>query len=151
MQTLTHQAQQTIDFQQARLSPYMPSLGAAIGKTYLVPFGGLMVANLIINLLIFQIPGLFTGIIGSAASLAVFLGVLYYGWRWAENRWQGTSLFVQYTALSKSRRLLRAELVAENPSDAVVQQYMSDFVGLVDGFVDRMHELGLIPEKPKTE
>lgn len=151
MQTLTHQAKQTINFQRTRLAPYMPLLGKSIAKTYLVPFGGLMVANVLVNILMMQVPGLFSGLLGSAASLVIFFGVLYYGWRWAEQRWHGTSLFVQFTALNKSRRILSDEIELENPSDAAIQQYMSDFVTLVNSFVETMNEYGLITEIVEAE
>jgi len=151
MQTLSHQAQQTINYQQARLSPYMPQLGMAMAKTYLVPFGGLLVVNVLINLLMLQIPGLFSGLIGGAASLAIFIAILYYGWRWSEARWHGTSLFVEYTAISKARRTLEAELNQADPSDPVIQQYMSDYKQLADAFIEKMNEYGYLPVEKKTD
>lgn len=151
MQTLSHQAQQSIAYHQARLSPYMPPLGVAMAKTYLVPFGGVMIANVLINLLMFQIPGLFSGIIGSAASMAIFLAILFYGWRWAEARWHGTSLFVEYTAISKARRTLEAELAGEKSKDAVIQQYMSDYTRLANAFIETMSNYGYMPKIVETE
>lgn len=145
MQTLPHQAQQTINFHQAKLSPYMLPLGKAMAKTYLLPFATLLVVNVVINLLASQVAGLFTGFIGSAASLAIFVAVLYYGWRWAEGRWHGTSLFVEFTAVNKARRTLEAELNFANPKDGIIQQRMSEYTQLVDAFIKTMHGYGYIP------
>lgn len=146
MQTLTHQAQQTIEFQQQRLSPYMPLLGMAVAKTYLVPFGGLLIVNVISLTLMTALPGLFRGLIGSFASVLVFFAVLYYGWRYAERRWNGTSLFVAYTTVSKSRRTLQAEITSANPSNARIQELMTEYVRLVDALIDLLHNQNLVPE-----
>src|SRR5690606_10003603 len=110
MQTITSQAQQTINYQQERLAPYMPLLAVRMAKTYIVPFGGLLIANTIIILARATMLGLFAGVLGSLASLMVFFAVLYFGWRYAEGRWGGTTLFVAYTAVSKARRVLQSEL-----------------------------------------
>jgi len=145
MQTLSHQAQQTIDYHQMQLSPYMPALGMAMAKTYLVPFTALLIANVILNLLMAQIPGLFTGLIGGAASLAVFLGILFYGWRWSEARWHGTSLFVEYTSISKARRQLESEINAEKPKDEHIQQHLVDYTDLATAFIATMNSYGYMP------
>ncbi len=151
MQTLSAQAQQTIEFHQAHLAPYMPPLGMAMAKTYLLPFTGLLIVNVIINLLMTQIPGLFSGLIGSAASMAIFIAVLVYGWRWAEARWHGTSLFVEYTSISKARRTLEAEIAKPKSKDEVIQQYMSDYTQLVTAFIETMTGYGYAPTAVEAE
>lgn len=146
MQTLTHQAQQTIDYQQQRLSPYIPLLGVAIAKTYIVPFGALLLVNVLSLVLMSTLPGVFRGLFGSFASVLVFFAVLYYGWRYAERRWNGTSLFVAYTTVSKSRRTLENEIKSANPSNTMIQEYMTEFVKLADALIDLMHNQNLVPE-----
>lgn len=146
MQTLNAQAQQTIEFQQQRLSPYMPPLGTTIAKTYLIPFGGLLLANVAILFLSSTIPGLFAGLIGSTASFLVFFVILFYGWRFSERRWHGTSLFIAYTSVSKARRVLENEIKSDDSSDATIQQYLSDYVQLADNFITIMHNNNLVPE-----
>lgn len=146
MQTLTHQAQQTIDYQQQRLSPYIRVLGIAVAKTYLLPLGGLLMAYIVNGMLITLIPILFGGLIGTITSLAVFFAVLYYGWRFAEKRWNGTSLFFAYATVGKARRDLQAEITSANPSDATIQQGMSDFVKLSDALIEMLHNNNLVLE-----
>ena len=146
MQTLSHQAEQTIAYQQARLSAYTPLLLKRLARTYLIPFFALMIAYLVINIVGGFMPALVGSVLGSVISLVVFMAVLFISYRFAENRWHGTALFLNYTAVGKARRLLEAELATENPADVVIQGYMSDYIQLVDSFIETMHDHQLIPE-----
>jgi len=146
MQTLTHQAQQTIEFQQQRLAPYIPILALTIAKTYIVPFGSLLLVNVLSLILMSLLPGVFRGVFGSFASVLLFFAVLYYGWRYAERRWNGTSLFVAYTTVSKSRRTLEAEIASANPSNTMIQEHMTEYVKLVDALIETLHEQELVPD-----
>lgn len=136
MQPITNQAEQTIAYQQQRLSPYIALVLKALVKTYGLPFFGAYVANLLMNLLYLVIPEIFSGILGGWISLGAFLVVLVYGWRFAENRWHGRELFSVYAAIGKTRRLLETEIKADTPSDAVIQHTMSDYVKSADHFIE---------------
>lgn len=142
MQTLTYQAQQTIEFQRQRLSPYISLLGVTIAKTYLVPLGALLIAYIILSAL----PGVFQGLVGSIASALVFFVVLYWGWRYANRRWNGASLFAAYAAISKARRTLEAEIISANPSNARIQELMTGYVRSVDALIELIHNQNLVPE-----
>jgi hypothetical protein len=151
MQTLSQQAQQRIERHQSLLSPYMLPLGMAMAKTYLIPFTGVLIANVLINLLMTQVEGLFSGILGSTATLAIFLGILFYGWRWTEARWHGTSLFVEYTAISKARRTLQTELKEDKSKEAVIQKYLDDYTQLATAFIETMKSYGYSPKLTDTQ
>ena len=150
MQPITDQAQQTIQFQQARLSPYSPLLVRILAKTYLLPLGALLLAYIVANVLIALMPDVLGGMVGTLGSLVLFLGFIYFGWRLAENRWHGTELLLTYTAVSKARRTLEAELELGNPSAMNVQQSMSEYVKLADNFIETMHNHNLYPEIIET-
>mgnify|MGYP001554189924 CR=1 FL=1 len=122
-----------------------------MAKTYLLPFTGLLIANVLINLLMNQVEGLFSGVLGSAATLAVFLGILFYGWRWTEDRWHGTSLFVEYTAISKARRALQTELKEDKSKEAVVQKYLADYTQLATAFIETMNNYGYTPKPSEPQ
>lgn len=136
-----------IEVEQERLQPYMPLLTLAIFKTYVVPFGGLILANVIVIFGANSGTGLFTGLIGSTASVLLYFAILYFGWRYGESRWGGTGLFVLYTAVSKARRLLEAELETEPIQPDVVNQYAGEFAASVDALITAMQDRGMMPEE----
>jgi hypothetical protein len=151
MQPITNQAEQTIAFQQQRLSPYIPLIVKALVKTYALPLGSVFVANVFLNLFNAVVPNLFTGLLGSGLSLLVFSAVLYFSWRFAENRWKGRALFVTYATVGKARRTLQNEIDSDNPSDTAVQQTMSEYVKSADHFMETMHTFNLMPEIIKVD
>lgn len=146
MQPITNQAQQTIAYQQQRLSPYVPLIMRALAKTYGLPLGGVFLANLLLSVVFSTSPETYSGFLGALISLPVFFGVLIISWRYSESRWHGRSLLMGYAAISKARRLLQNEIESFTPSDSRIQEKMSLYVQAIDGLMDMMHGYNFIPE-----
>ena len=151
MQPITNQAEQTIAYQQQRLSPYIPLIVRALLKTYALPLGSVFVANVLLNLFNAVVPNFFSGLWGSGLSLLIFSVVLYFGWRFAENRWKGRALFVTYATVGKARRTLQAEIDTDTPSDTAIQQTMTAYIQAVDDFMETMHNFNLTAEVIKVD
>jgi hypothetical protein len=146
MQPITNQAEQTIAFQQERLSPYVPFIIRALIKTYALPLVGVFIAYTFLTIMSSTIPSVFGGSIGYAIRLLIFVAVLFMGWRIGENRWHGRTLFEVYARVGKARRSLQHEIDFENPSDTAIHQTMSEYIQSADHFIKTMSAHNIIPE-----
>jgi len=146
MQPITNQAEQTIAYHQQRLSPYIPLIFIALAKTYGLPLGGVLIANIVLSIMYSGSPDIFSGLLSTVITVAVFLGVMTIGWRYGESRWHGRILLVGYTLVSKTRRLLQNEIESHTPSDSRIQEMMSVYAQSVEELMDMMHGYNMIPE-----
>ena len=146
MQPITNQAEQTIAFQQQRLSPYVSPIFKAFVKTYGFPLATVFVANILLYLLNSAVPSVLSGFLGSGISFIVFFLSLALGWRFADNRWHGRELFAVYATVGKARRTLEAEITNETPSDTMIQHTMSEYIQSAEHFIETMQTHNLIPD-----
>jgi|GEM_PF-6634090 len=146
MQPITNQAQQTIAYQQQRLSPYVPLIMQALFKTYGLPLGAVFLTHLLLSVVFSTLPEANSGFLRTLISLPIFFGILIVSWRYSESRWHGQTLLMGYSAVSKARRLLQNEIESLTPSDSRIQEEMSIYVQSTDGFMDIMHNYNFIPE-----
>jgi len=119
------------------ISPYLPEILQRLLLVYGLPFTTVLLTSTIGGILLSSfIPISTTNIL----IFALNIFILVRGWRWAENRWKATALFVSYTRFSSARRTLRTAL-NEDQSQPVIDdmivtlnQSVEVFMGIVDAF-----------------
>lgn len=143
MQETIQYTRQQLDTVYKAIRPYMPHLFQRLAGNYGLIFFVVLVWNLIVLTVIdAYIPFPQSTII--VLSFAGPLLILYYGWRFMENRNHATSLFVLYTQYSSQRRRLLTQL--EQAENGVLEDDNTLIVGVqqleetADSFLDAADE-----------
>jgi len=117
---------------------YLPDLMIRLAVGYGLPFLGVVVISVLLQLFLPQsIPGSTQTILAFAA----YLIFLYVAWKALERRTHATALFVQYSAYSSQRRQYKKSL--ENGSTEALS--LSDVRTAAEDFLRSAREHGLQP------
>jgi len=135
------QAQATIDRLYDENRAYIPALVGQLGKTYLPPLIAVGLMGTLGASLFIQLGGQ----AGNMTALILNIFILVLGFRWTENRFRGTNLFIAYVAVGRTRRELQAVMKAEPPSAALIDTRKEEFIAASEGFIAAMQAQGAKP------
>jgi len=150
---MTSETQQSIQQAQATISrmydetrAYIPALLGQMGKTYLPP----LIAVFIMGTLGAELFIQWGGWAGNMTALLLNVFILLLGFRWTENRFKGTNLFVAYVAVGRIRRELKTMIEAEEPpAAALIHAKTDEFQSVSEGFITAMQAQGAQPVELK--
>lgn len=150
-QAAVRSAETAANRQREMLRPYLPGLLNRLALTYGLPaLGAVLVAAIVSRVLDSLFPPSLTT---SFTVFLVALAIIIFGWRYAERRWEGTSLFVLYTAYSRERRALErlagSAANGEQVSTAEIDNRLEAARKAAEQFLEGAQKQGIAPVTPK--
>lgn len=141
------EAREFMQQQRERLRVYTPALGNRLLLTYLVPIIGMLAVTTLLGVFGSRaLPESTLSLLGLAANIVI----LVYGWRWAEKRLRGTSLFVLWSRYNKERRelelLLKRADASHEMQPEIIDMKRDLLQNAADNVVSAMQGVGVSPQ-----
>lgn len=141
------QAQATINRLYDENRAYIPALIGQLFKTYAPPLVAVILMGTFGAPLFIEVGGN----AGNITALILNIFILLFGFRWTENRFKGTNLFVTYVAVGRTRRELQSAMQADESTAAIIIEREKDFISISEGFVAAMQTIGANPVEVKSD
>ena len=139
-------AERTIATTRDEVRRYIPEVVRRMMMTFGAP---LLVAVLVATIGAMLLARVLPSPTVSLIAFVVNVGVMFYGWRYFEQRLHGTSAFVVYTRYSRLRRdletLLKQAPEGADVSAADIEEQRELVVEAADAFIDVMQDMGAQP------
>lgn len=147
LQQSIQQAQATIDRLYDETRVYIPALMGQLAKTYAPPLIAIFIVGTLGATFFIQLGGQS----GNLTAMILNVLILVFGFRWTENRFRGTALFVAYITVTRTRRALQAAMEADDAAPTIIDEHGDQFVMASEGFIKVMQALGAQPVELESD